>query len=60
MWIITKQAGAINADTATRITENHFGTHIQCGTAMYTISERKILSIIVEALKNDQNFLEVE
>lgn len=60
MWIITKLSGVISADAVTRFTENSFGTHAHIGTASYIVSESKILTTIVEALKSGCDFLEVE
>lgn len=60
MWIITRLSGVISADAVTRFTENSFGTHAHIGTASYMISESKILTTIIDALKNNQDFLEVE
>lgn len=60
MWIITKRSGVINSNLVARFTENHFGTHAHCGAATYQISDHHVLTTIVDALKNNQNFLEVE
>ena len=60
MWIITKHSGAINTNTVIRFTENHFGTHAHCGTTTFLVSDRCVLATIIDALKNNQEFLEVE
>lgn len=60
MWIITKFSGVINTKTVTRFIENSFGTHAQIGTASYLISEKQVLTTIIDALKNGEHFLEVE
>ena len=60
MWIITRLSGVISADAVTRFTENSFGTYAHCGTAALLISEKPVLTTIVEALKSGCDFLEVE
>lgn len=60
MWIITKRSGVINSDQVTRFTENNYGTHAYCHGQAYLISEERILPTIIEALKNHNDFLEVE
>lgn len=60
MWIISKNAGVINTAAVSRFVENHFGTHAHCDSVIYTISDRRILTTIIDALKNNQDFLEVE
>jgi hypothetical protein len=60
MWIITKLSGVISADAVTRFTENSFGTYAHCGATSHLLSDQKILTTIVEALKSGCDFLEVE
>lgn len=60
MWIITKLSGVISADAVTRFTENSFGTHAHCGATTIWISDKPVLTTIVEALKSGYDFLEVE
>lgn len=60
MWIITRLSGVISADAVTRFTENSYGTYAHCGATNYHLSDQKILTTIVEALKSGQDFLEVE
>jgi hypothetical protein len=60
MWIITRLSGVISADAVTRFTENSFGTHAHIGSASYMVSEKPVLATIIEALRNNQDFLEVE
>lgn len=60
MWIISKRAGVINSATVTRFTENHFGTHAHFGATTYTLTDQHVLATIIDALKNNQDFLEVE
>jgi hypothetical protein len=60
MWIITQLSGVISADAVTRFTENNFGTYAHVGPASYLVSDKHVLATIVEALKNNQDFLEVE
>lgn len=60
MWIITKLSGVISADAVTRFTENSFGTHAHTNTGSYMISERHVLTQIIDALKSGCDFLEVE
>ena len=60
MWIITQHSGVINTNAVTRFIEHTYGTFAQCGNASYNISEDRILTTIVEALKSGQDFLEVE
>jgi hypothetical protein len=58
--VITKLSGVINVDAVTRFTESSFGTRAHCGTATFILSEKPILTTIVEAIRNKQDFLEVE
>lgn len=61
MWIISKFTGVINTQHITRFYENSFGTHAYCyGGASYLISDKPVLATIIEALKNNHDFLEVE
>lgn len=60
MWIISKLSGAINANQVTRFTETPAGTHAHFRSYAFLITEKHILSTIVETLKNGENFLEVE
>lgn len=60
MWIITKLSGVISADAVTRFTENSFGTYAHCHGGSYLLSDSKVLTTIVEALKSGCDFLEVE
>jgi hypothetical protein len=60
MWIITKLSGVISSDAVTRFTENTYGTHAHVGPAAYLISDKPVLKTIVEALKNNDDFVEVE
>jgi hypothetical protein len=60
MWIITRLSGVISADAVTRFTENSFGTYAHVGATSYPVSENHVLTTIIEALKNNQDFLEVE
>jgi hypothetical protein len=60
MWIITRLSGVISADAVTRFTENPGGTYAYQGNLCYQISDKPVLTTIVQALKNNQDFLEVE
>ena len=60
MWIISKQSGVINADQVSRFTETPCGTHAHFKNFVFTISDNHVLTTIVDALKNNQDFLEVE
>jgi hypothetical protein len=60
MWIITRLSGVISADAVTRFTENYSGTYAYQGNLCYQVSEAPVLETIIQALKNNQDFLEVE
>jgi hypothetical protein len=60
MWIVTKLSGMINTEHVTRFTQNSFGTYAHCGAASHLLSDRQILTTIILALKNNQDFLEVK
>lgn len=60
MWIITTNAGLINADHVFRFTENSCGTHAYSYGGVYRLSEDYVMDVIIEALRNGTEFLEVK
>ena len=60
MWIISKLSGVINADQVSRFTESPSGTNAHFKNFVFTISDKPVLATIIDALKNGDNFLEVE
>lgn len=60
MWIISKFSGVLNTQHVFRFYENSYGTHAYCNGASYLISDKPVLATIIEALKNNYDFLEVD
>ena len=60
MWIISKLSGVINADQVSRFTESPLGTYAHFKNYVFAISDKPVLATIVDAMKNNQDFLEVE
>ena len=60
MWIISKFSGMLNTRHLARCYENHSGTYAWFpGGAAYLISDKPVTTTIIEALRNNQDFLEV-
>lgn len=59
MWIITKKS-IINSQLCSMFYEDESGTNAVCNTEDCLISKNKILSKILDALKSDIPFLEVD
>lgn len=61
MWIITKEYGAFNLDNYDRIDVTPSGTEIrQTGHPGHHISKKDVRNIIWDAIRNGDNYVEVD
>lgn len=61
MWIITKEFGAFRLDNFDRIEVTSGGTEIRkIGQQGYYVSKKDVRNIIWDAIRNGDNYVEVE
>lgn len=59
MWISTKERGIFNLANVSRITFDKYGTYFAIGSTTIVVCDYDASEKIAQALKNNQNFLEV-
>lgn len=60
MWIIRKDGKAINLANAEMLRYNNDLTEVMIGKTWWIISCKNVMADILAAMRNNQNYLEVE